>query len=145
MLTAGAQIQMYGSAGTGKTTLVRYLAYELAGRDEDVVFLNAAGRDVDDLVPDLFDSCYDSTGYRPSPVELRRLMGGLPFNLIIDDLEVPSADLTSLLDAVPDARVVWTSVERTSWADGQALNVAGLARPAAFALVERGLDRPLDS
>jgi hypothetical protein len=141
-MAPGGQAEVYGPPGIGKTTLVSHLAHQLAERGDPVVFLNAAGRDLEDLLQDLFESCFDSTGYRPSAVELRRLMSGLRFSLILDDLDVADDELAALLEAAPDAWVVRTRVNRSLW-EGPVVALGGLSRSAGMSLIERQLDRPL--
>ncbi len=116
---AGRLTQVFGPPGTGKSTLIRYVAGQLGS---GVVFLSAAGRTVGDLLQDVFEACYDIAGYRPAPVELRRLMSDVDIRLLIDDLNVRAGELDELLDAVPNASVIFTS-ERRSPRAAQALEL----------------------
>lgn len=97
-----------------------------------------------DLLQDVFEACYDVAGYRPSPVELRRLMSGMDIRLLIDDLDVSDDQRDELLDGVPDAAVIFTSVRRSLWADGQAWELGGLALEPALKLLAAALHRPLN-
>jgi hypothetical protein len=142
-LAADRLVQMHGAAGAGKSTLLRYVAGQLAGAGAGVVFLSAAGRDPTDLLQDVFEACYDAPGYRPTEVELRRLMAGVDIRLLIDDLAQPPDERAALLDGAPDASVLFTSAERTVWHDGQAVVLAGLDREPAAALLASALGRPL--
>jgi hypothetical protein len=134
-------VQIYGPPGTGKSTLLRHVC--TAGGGDRTVFLSAAGRDVSDLLQDVFETCYDTAGYRPSPVELRRLMADVDVRLWIDDLDVTGEERDLLLDGVPAATVVFTSAARTVWANGRSLQLDGLDAGSAVALLARALGRPL--
>lgn len=140
---AGRLVQVFGPPGAGKSTLIRYAAGQLAQPGAGVVFLSTADRAVGDLLQDVFEACYDIAGYRPSPVELRRLMSGVDIRLLIDDLDVPDDQRDELLDGVPDAALIFTSVRRSLWADGQAWELGGLAWEPALELLTAALHRPL--
>ena len=139
MAGPGGLIHLYGEPGIGKSTVLRGLAGRLAERGDAVVFLDGGGRDSEDLLQAVFECCYDSTGYRPSDIELRRLMTGLRISLIIDDLRAPE----ELLDAVPDACLIWSSAHPVSSPEAQGMRLSGLARADAVSLLERRLGRPL--
>lgn len=142
-ILAGRLVQVYGVPGAGKSTLVRHAAGRMTGDTSGVVFLSAAGRDVTDVLQDVFEACYDAPGYRPGPVELRRLMAGVGIRVVLDDLDVTSDQRDMLLDGLPDATVLFTSTERTLWTDGQALALSGLDHDTGLALLAHAMGRPL--
>jgi Mrp family chromosome partitioning ATPase len=49
-------VEIVGPDGVGKSTVLRALAYELTDSGAEVVYLDAAGRDVEDVVLDLFEA-----------------------------------------------------------------------------------------
>ncbi|MGW7537594.1 sensor domain-containing protein [Amycolatopsis sp. NPDC054798] len=136
-------VQLYGVPGAGKSTLLRHAARELAGDRADVVFLPARGREVADLLQEVFEACYEAPGYRPSPAELRRLMTEVPLLLLVDDLDRSADERAVLLDGMPEATVVCTATERSVWNDGMALPVTGLTEESARTLLATALGRPL--
>jgi len=142
-ITTDRLLQVYGPPGTGKSTLIRHAAAQLAETAGGVVFLSAAGRDVDDVLQDVFETCYDTVGYRPGPVELRRLMAGIDLRLFVDDLDVAEQQRTALLDGAPATTVVFTSTERTVWTEGRALALTGLDESAGLAVLAQLMNRPL--
>ncbi|HEX4701204.1 MAG TPA: hypothetical protein VH352_03670 [Pseudonocardiaceae bacterium] len=142
-ITTDRLLQVYGPPGTGKSTLIRHAAASMADTSTGVVFLSAAGRDVEDVLQDVFETCYEAAGYRPGLVELRRLMAGIELRLFVDDLDVLEQQRVVLLDGVPATTVVYTSTERTVWADGRALALTGLDEAAGLALLAQLMDRPL--
>jgi energy-coupling factor transporter ATP-binding protein EcfA2 len=136
----GRLVQVFGPPGVGKSTLIRYVAGRLR---PGAVFLSAAGRSVDDLLQDVFEATYDVAGYRPTPAELRRLMSGVELRLLIDDLDVSADERAELLDGLPDASVIFTSVRRSLWGNGDAVELRGLDRGAALELLASMLNRQL--
>ncbi|MCO6011487.1 hypothetical protein NE236_41710 [Actinoallomurus purpureus] len=139
----GVPVQVYGPSGVGKSALLRRLMADRAASGTDVVFLPAAGLDVEDIVQELFDACYDSIDYRPEANRLRRLMGSIQALILVDDFAGSAADLKTLLDATPSSDLVVTSTDRTMGSDGRALELPGLPEDAALRLVEAELGREL--
>jgi energy-coupling factor transporter ATP-binding protein EcfA2 len=136
----GRLVQVFGPPGVGKSTLIRYVAGRLTPGS---VFLSAAGRSVGDLLQDAFEATYDIAGYRPTPVELRRLMSGVDIRLLVDDLDVSAEERAELLEGLPDASVIFTSVRQSVWGDGEAIELRGLEREPALELLASTLNRPL--
>ncbi|MGI5259399.1 hypothetical protein [Streptomyces angustmyceticus] len=134
--------QVSGPAGVGKSTLLRLAAHRRAEAGE-VAFVDAAGREVGDVLQDVFEACYDASGYRPSRTELRRLMSGVDVALVLDDLDCASDELDGLLDTFPDAPVLSSGVRRTLWGRGRSLALDGLRHDGATALLAQALGRPL--
>jgi hypothetical protein len=135
-------VQVYGPPGAGKSTLLRHAAGEL--NLPATVFLPAAGRTPGDVLQDVFEACYETAGYRPSPVELRRLLTGVDICLLLDDLDLSDTERDDFLDAVPDAAVVFTGQQRSLRADGRSLALGGLAWTPALELLTAALNRQLD-
>ncbi|MEV0375688.1 hypothetical protein AB0I10_39095 [Streptomyces sp. NPDC050636] len=142
-MTAGGPVQVHGSSGMGKSTLLRMAAHALSGRWDGVVFVDAASRDIGDVFQDVFETCYDAPGYRPSPTELRRLTAGVRVCLLLDDLTCDSHLLNTVLDTVRDGRVLYSATERSLWGEGKALALSGLRPDATLALLTLQLGRPL--
>lgn len=61
----------------------------------------------------LFEACYDAPRYRPGTTELRRLMTGLEFRLLLDDVGCPALELGEVLNAAPTATHLMTCTDRT--------------------------------
>jgi hypothetical protein len=142
-VVAQSTIQVYGPSGVGKSTLLRQSAYSLAGETSGVAYLTAAGRDGDDLLQEIFEACYETSGYRPSNTELRRFMSGVRATLFVDDLVVGDDALAAILDTVPDTGFVFTSVARELWGQGQVLALTGLPEDQALALFRHEFGRDL--
>ncbi|MFE6398163.1 hypothetical protein [Streptomyces alboflavus] len=142
-LTEHGLCQVHGPSGIGKSTLLRLAAHLLAGTDRPVVFVDAAGREAGDVLQDVFEACYDAPGYRPSPVELRRLMAAVELDVVLDDLEGEAAELDTVLDVLPSSALLCASGRRTLLGKGRALALGGLGHEEALTLLSQGLGRPL--
>jgi hypothetical protein len=141
-VVSGSSMQVYGESGMGKSTLLRQAAYDLAD-EADVVFVAVSGRGHLDVPQQIFEACYDASGYRPGPTELARMMAGVRACVLADDLECTPDEVQAILDAAPDAAFVFSAAERELWGQGQALELSGLPVEAALALVRRELGREL--
>ncbi|BBB02034.1 hypothetical protein RVR_9731 [Actinacidiphila reveromycinica] len=135
----GGPVQVWGSPGVGKTTLLRHAARSLPPGADGTVFLSGARRDVEDLAQDIFEACYEAPGYAPGRAELTRLMAGVRVTVYVDDAEMSSDQLLELLDTAPDATFVLATAERTLWSGGTALELTGLSQDAGRRLLEREL------
>ena len=138
----GEPTQVYGPPGVGKSALLHQLARQFAADGQEVVYLYGTGREIDDVLQDMFEACYDSAGYAPSRIQLRHSLQHVMASVLVDDLDCPPDQLRRFLDAAPDATVVFTSIER-QLQGGHALELGGLPKEAAFELLARELGRPL--
>lgn len=142
MIAPGEPVQIRGPDGIGKSTLLRRLAHDVADRGEPVVHIRGAGRELDDVLQDLFEAWFDGSGYAPSRTRLRELLGGISAVLLVDDLDCPPGRLREFLETGPGIALVFTSASGQSPAD-RTVELGGLGRRAAFGLLARELGRPL--
>lgn len=142
-LDEGLPVEVIGPPGIGKSLLLRTLAKRRSTSGTNVVFLDAAGLGVEDVVQELFQACYESDDYKPDPARLRRLMGAIRALVIVDGLTATQEEAAVLLDALPSSSLVVSSSRRCLWGEGCALELAGLNAEPANALVERELGRSL--
>ncbi|MER7134297.1 ATP-binding protein [Streptosporangium saharense] len=141
MIRPGDPVQIHGPEGIGKSVLLRRLAHDTAAR-RPVVHVHGAGRELDDVLQDLFAAWYDEAGYAPGRARLRGLLGGIAAVLMVDDLEFPPGGLHAFLRTGPGIALVFTSRVRRCAPD-RTFELGGLGEPAALALVSRTLGRPL--
>src|SRR5262249_9503956 len=129
-VAAGGPVQVWGPEGVGKSALLRHAVRRLEAGQDGVVFLSASGRDSDDVAQDLFEACYDTSGYAPTRGDLQRMMTGVRVLVVIDDADLPAERLAELADAAPDAVFVFASVDRSLSGEGTAMPLGGLGREA---------------
>jgi hypothetical protein len=141
-VAARSPIQLYGPSGAGKSALLREAAHRIDG---DVVFVTASGRDAGDVLQEVFESCYQTSGYRPDAAELRRLMSGVGACVIVDDLDATGDSLATILDTVPHAALVFSAPDRELWGQGRTIGLSGLREDEALTLFRRAFGREMTS
>jgi energy-coupling factor transporter ATP-binding protein EcfA2 len=141
-VAAGETVQLWGEPGVGKSALLRYAARALPPGEHGVLFLDAARREPEDLAQDMFEACYETSGYAPATSDLRRLMTGLKTTVYVDNADYTPAQLRALMDTAPDATFVLASREGSLLGDdGTARRLAGVDLDAAMELLGRELGR----
>ena len=145
-LQAATPVQVYNPPGWGKTSLLRYLAYQPAAtaRRDGVAYLSAARQPLADVQQCLFDTFYQCpVPFKPDDAQLRLALHPIQATLLLDDVDLSRDDLETLLNLAPQCAFLIAAPQRTLWGEGQALPVRGLPAEAALALLTRELGRPL--
>ncbi len=143
-------VEMFGIAGSGKTSLLKSVAHDPAigaqtGAD-GVVYHNVLAEPVEDTLQSLFEVFYASdVPFKPTDVEVRHALEPIRALLALDDVSVGTDQLQMLLDAVPNAGFVFASSRPRLVGVGPLLRLRGLAEEPALALLERHLGRALTS
>ncbi|WP_330231202.1 hypothetical protein OHA40_01140 [Nocardia sp. NBC_00508] len=140
----GLPVEVCGGPGVGKSALLRRFAADRAAEGRDVVFLHAAGLAAQDVIQELFESCYDAPGYLPDLRRLHRLMMSIHALVVVDDFEGSVAEFSTLVDVLPASDLVVSTKQRVAWGRGRSLELQGLDEQAALALMARELGRGLD-
>ncbi|MFF3934730.1 hypothetical protein [Streptomyces phaeofaciens] len=145
-LAEGYAVRVHGPPGSGRTALLSRVAAD-RGPDAAVVFVQAAGMDAEDVLQQIFESCYDTKDYKPGSARLRRLMAPVEALVVVDDFADPDpGGLAALRDALPGCDVLVSSTEHgPAQEDGRtrACRLGGLSATASLALLEQELGRPL--
>lgn len=146
-LPTGLPVEIHGPEGVGKTTLLRTLAYHpgMTSNPDGVVYLDRVGQQpVGDLLQILYDSFYESSPhFKPREGELRQLLRDPSALVLLDDVELADKDLDSIFNVLPNSFFCVASEERRLRGEVKAIELRGLPRNDALALIERELDRPL--
>ncbi|MBL3666823.1 ATP-binding protein [Streptomyces sp. M2CJ-2] len=144
-LQNGRTVQLWGPAGVGKSALLRHAARTLGAGPNGKLFLDAAGREPEDLAQDIFEACHETHGYAPSHTELRHLMAGMEVTVYVDNADYTEEQLRKVMDAAPDATFVFAGrANSLLGSDSRAHRVQGIDRLAAMLLLASELGRPLD-
>ncbi len=97
-----------------------------------------------DLLQFLFDSLYESErDYKPREAELLNLLRDKRALVLLDDVDLPRAEIERTLNAAPECAFLLSSEERHIFGEGRALRLQGLPDPEATQLLERELGRLL--
>ncbi|WP_405651683.1 hypothetical protein [Streptomyces sp. RK9] len=145
-LAEGYAVRVYGPPGSGRTALLSRVAAD-RGPDGLVIFIQAADSDAEDILQQIFQSCYDTEDYKPGSARLKRLMAPIEALVVVDDFTDPDPDgLAALRDALPGCDVLVSSTEHgppETGSDTRSCQLGGLSPSASLALLERELGRPL--
>lgn len=145
-LPAYQPVEFYGQAGMGKTSLLRYLAYQLPLNTwpDGVIYLSARQQPVADLLQFIFEAFYESDlPFKPTEAQLRHALQTKQALILLDEVNLGRTELELLMDAAPSCAFLLTSSERQLWGEGQVRTLQGLPLDDALALFKRELDRSL--
>jgi hypothetical protein len=149
LFATGAVIEIVGPAGIGKTWLLRSVAQVDSPLAPDgVVYLEAAGLPGEDLARELFDLFFERFSssdltYLPTRAELRRGLSGLRALVLLDGLQLGSAEARSLLDYVGGAMVVQTR-RAPALSEARVVNLTDFSKESALALAAGVVNRSLN-
>lgn len=141
-------VHLMGEAGVGKTVLLRSLAHDPqlnVAFPGGVVYHSVRHQPVADLIQTLFDDFfeYDSeTPTKPTEAEIQRAFQGQPALVVLDDLNLPAADLDRLY-TLPGLTIVSAGGDRALRSEVNTIALAGLPIQDALQLMQQGLGRPL--
>ena len=147
-LNNGEPVSMHAENGTGKTSLLRQLAYHAPGDNfpDGILYFPTHIKNVDDLLQIIFDHFYESDSVaKPTEAELRISLQDIEALIILDDVLLDKDGVTELINAVPGSLFVLASPERCLWGEGRCIELEGLPLQEALTLIERELGRDLSS
>ena len=149
-LKASQTIELYGSAGIGKSDLLRQLAYHATAESlqyfpDGVIYFHLLREEpVEDLQQNLFEAFYDSDRpFKPSAVRVQHDLQNKRALILLDNAKLSRKDIEKLGAIAPNCVFAFTSSERSLWGEGQPIQVSGISPDAAFLLIECELGRSL--
>ncbi|HSF79845.1 MAG TPA: NB-ARC domain-containing protein, partial [Anaerolineales bacterium] len=146
VLPASQPVELYGEAGAGKTSLLRYLSHHslTAAFPDGVIYLLGRGQASADLLQSIFTALFEyDAPYKPNEGEIRHALQGKRALIVIDDVELEREDVEGLMDAAPQSTFLLTSSTRLLWGQYHSIAVPGLPPDEAGLLFERELGRSL--
>jgi cell division septation protein DedD len=139
LAAAAGHVNVHGTAGIGKTYV---LLAALGG--EDVVYVDAAGRALDDVLQAVCEELFD---FRPplvlTPERRRHELREVAVEIALDGVRLAPDDAQRLLLEAPHCRYLVSSRRRVLQ-QALSVRVAGLPADAAQELIATELRRPLD-
>jgi len=146
-LRSSESLSISGPNGIGKTSLLRYLAYNSPGDNfpDGIIYLSTYGYTSEDLLQCIFEAFYESDSKsKPTNIQLQRFLQELKALILLDDLALEFADITKLINSAPQCTFTLASHERCLWGEGHCIELEGLPEKEAILLLERELGRTLN-
>ena len=147
-LKASQTIELYGSAGIGKSVLLRQLAYHETAEalkhfpDGVIYFHLLCEEPVEDLQQKIYEAFYESDRpFKPSAVRVRHDLQNKCALILLDNAKLSRKDIEKLGETAPNCVFAFTSLERSLWGEGRPIQVSGLSLDAALDLMKRELKR----
>ncbi|MET8469109.1 hypothetical protein ABZY90_00060 [Streptomyces sp. NPDC006422] len=136
-------VQIWGDPGVGKSALLRHLACTVAHGPDGAAYVEAGGRTADDIAQAIFDISFDAPNYKPSWEVMKEHLKTLRLRVYLDDVCLDDTELRRLVDTAARSTFVFTARQRSAAEGVHAVQLKGLASPAAAQLVAALLAREL--
>ncbi|MBL1105766.1 helix-turn-helix domain-containing protein [Streptomyces sp. 5-8] len=121
VLARGRSVRLTGARGSGRTTLLDWVATDCSGIAPDgVVRLSGHGKDAPELLYELCAAVFDLKGHRIGRARLDKLLPEIGAIVVVDDLGFGGAELDALLDATPECAFLFSATPHTPEPSGDA-------------------------
>jgi hypothetical protein len=131
-ITRGESVNLHGDEGVGKSYVLRAIA-------GGAVWIEGAGRAVNDVLQGVFEQLFDAHPEIATPERRRSAFAGLQTVVVIEDASEAAAGVDQIRAELAGSVVVLATRSRVTWGDGADLHLDGLARDDALELLERRL------
>jgi hypothetical protein len=145
-LQARESVECTGEAGSGKTSLLRHLAYQpqLSIFTSGVTYFRVNQQSANDLLQSLFDSFYTCDfPIKPTETEIRHYLDQVNALVLLDQVDVTADQIESLLNYAPNCTFIAATRKRSLFSDTVEVPLKGLPIAEAVRLFQKELARAL--
>ncbi|MBW4631766.1 MAG: hypothetical protein KME30_07635 [Iphinoe sp. HA4291-MV1] len=146
---AGQSVEFYSPSGLGKTVLLRYLVHDHQVKSlfgDGIVSLSPLHPNVEDLLQSIWDVFYESNiPYKPTYHQICQQLHQKQALIVLDDDGLIQEELQELMNAALKCTFLIASSTSRVQKNGRSLTLSGLSINDALALMERELQRPLNT
>ena len=141
-------VECVGEPGSGKTSLLRHLAYDpqLSTFSSGIVYFQVNQQSIADLLHSLFDAFYVCDfPIKPNDTEMRRYLQPVNALVLLDDVEITSEQIKSLMNIAPNCTFLTATRARSLFGEAREVEIKGLPIAEAVSLFRRELGRTLSA
>lgn len=146
---AGESIEFYSASGFGKTVLLRHLEHNNQVKSlfpSGVISLSLLHPNVGDLLQSIWDAFYESNiPYKPTPKQICQQLQEKQALVVLDDDALIQDELQELMNVALKCTFVIASSTSRIKKKGRSMKLSGLPMNDTLALLERQLQRPLNT
>lgn len=147
-LASNQSVECSGEAGSGKTSLLRHLAYQpqVSNFAAGVIYFQVHQQTNADLLQSFFDAFYEyDSPIKPTETEIRHYLQSLNALILLDDVEITPEQIESLMNIAPGCTFVAATGKRSLMGETREVSLKGLPTGEALSLFERELGRALSA
>jgi hypothetical protein len=147
-LNSQEPVECVGEPGSGKTSFLRHLAYnpQLSTFSSGVVYFQVNQLSMADLLHSLFDAFYTCDfPIKPNDTEMRRYLQPVNALVLLDDVEITSEQIKSLMNVAPNCTFLTATTARSLFGEAREVEIKGLPIAEAISLFRRELGRTLSA
>ena len=147
-LESRESVECSGEPGSGKTSLLRHLAYhpQLAGFSAGVIYFQVNQQSNADLLKSFFDAFYEyDSPIKPTETEIRHYLQALNALILLDDVEITPEQIQYLMNIAPNCTFITATTQRSLFGETRDVTLKGLPTGDAVSLFQRELGRALSA
>ncbi len=141
-------VECSGEPGSGKTSLLRHLAYQpqVSNFAAGVIYFQVHQQTNADLLQSFFAAFYEyDSPIKPTETEIRHYLQSLNALVLLDDVETTAEQIESLLNFAPGCTFVTATTRRSLRGETREVSLKGLPAAEAVNLFQRELGRALSA
>ena len=147
-LQSKESVECSGEPGSGKTSLLRHLAYQpqVSNFTAGVVYFQVNQQSNDDLLKSFFDAFYEyDSPVKPTETEIRHYLQALNALILLDDVEITPEQIESLMNVAPNCTFITATSKRGLFGETREVTLKGLPTNEAVTLFQREFGRDLSA